>query len=403
MSERCRLCGQAAVERLIEFGSHPIAHQFLESPEQREYTHPLTLGFCGTCGLVQLVDPIPPERLYTQYNWLSSWKWNPHVPRLLEAIEQLPGVSHESPVFEVGSNDGTFLAELRSRGFSKLLGLEPARDAQAAAAARGIETIPAYFTPKVADEITASFGRCDVFLARQVLEHVSELGEFADAMRRVLNPGAHVLVEVPDFGFNQEAPDYSAIWEEHVNHFTERTLERFLNDAGVAVQHCETALFSGQVLIAIGRYIGEAKHEVAPAELEALRQGAYAYRDRWPRFRAAINDYLETQRSAGKRVAVYGAGCRSNTLINLCELATHLECVLDDQVEKQGKFMPGSRLRVLPGDSLAEDGIDLCLLAVNAENEETVIARRAEFIAGGGEFASIHPPSPRLPEFWRSV
>ena len=100
---------------------------------------------------------------------------------------------------------------------------------------------------------------------------------------------------------------------------------------------------------------------------------------------------------------MYGAGCRSNTLINFCELRPHLECVLDDQVEKQGKFMPGSRLPVVPGDVLTADGIDLCLLAVNAENEESVMARRAEFLAGGGEFASIHPPSPRLPEFWARV
>jgi hypothetical protein len=90
-------------------------------------------------------------------------------------------------------------------------------------------------------------------------------------------------------------------------------------------------------------------------------------------------------------------------LINYCGLAPHLECVLDDQVEKQGKFMPGSRLPVLAGDALGGEGIDLCLLAVNAENESAVIARRTDFVAGGGEFASFHPPSPRLPAFWKSV
>jgi SAM-dependent methyltransferase len=400
MTERCRFCGEDAVERLIEFGLHPIAHQFLDSPEQEEYTHPVTLGFCGECGLTQLVDPIPPERLYTDYNWLSSWKWNPHVPALLDSIEQLPGISHKSPIFEVGSNDGAFLAELRNRGFSNALGLEPARDAQSAATARGIETIFGYFTPEEAENISMSFGRCDVFLARQVLEHVTELGEFAEAMRCVLNPGAYVVVEVPDFGFNQDAPDYSAMWEEHVNHFTKSTLTRFLNDLGVEVQHCETALFSGQVLIAIGRYVGESKQARTPEPTEALRQDAYAYRDRWPSFRTAINHYLEAAQSAGRRVAVYGAGCRSNCLINYCDLAPYLECVLDDQVEKQGKYMPGSRLPVVPGDALAENGIDLCLLAVNAENEDAVIARRAAF---GGEFASIHPPSPRLPAFWKTV
>ena len=39
-------------------------------------------------------------------------------------------------------------------------------------------------------------------------------------MQAVLLPGGHVLIEVPNFDFCLEAPDYSAIWEEHINYFT---------------------------------------------------------------------------------------------------------------------------------------------------------------------------------------
>lgn len=399
----CNLCGRDAVERLIDFGAHPIAHQFLESPDQDVYTHPVTLGFCTGCGLAQLVDPIPADRLYTRYHWLSSWKWNPHAARVVELIEELPGIGPESAVLEVGSNDGSFLADLASRGFRKLLGLEPAEDACAAAAARGIETRRGYFTPETARELATSFGRCDVLIARQVVEHVADLREFAEAMRAVMSPGAHVLVEVPDFGFNQDAPDYSAVWEEHVNHFTEPTLAQFLAAANVEILHCETAVFSGQVLIAVGRYAGADASVSVANPTQELHARAHAYRDRWERFRDAINEYLERQRLAGRRIGVYGAGCRSTILINYCDLRRHLECALDDQAEKQGKYMPGSRLAVRPGAELDQDGIDLCLLAVNAENEEKVIARHGEFLARGGEFVSVHPPSPRLPTFWSGV
>lgn len=386
------------MQPLIDFGEHPIAHHFLASPGEPEYRHAVVLGFCDECGLTQLIDPIPPERLYSDYHVLSGWKWSPHVPRVVELVESVLPVSRDSPVLEVGSNDGSFLAELRDRGYTNLLGIEPARDAVEAARARGIETAHAYFTPTTARGLT-----CELFVARQVLEHVADLREFARAMQLVLEPGATVIVEVPDFGFNQSAPDYSAVWEEHVNHFTRGTLARFLATAGVELAHDETQIFSGQILLAVGRYTGA---PLEPPELESvddLRAAAGAYRDAWPGFRERLARYLAGEKAAGRRIALYGAGCRSCCLVNYADLQPYVDLVVDDQPEKQGKFMPGSHLPIRPSETLLDDGIDLCLLAVNAENEDRVIERQAPFRQRGGTFVSLHPPSARLPSFWRGA
>lgn len=397
---RCNLCASDTVEPVIDFGSHPIAHHFLERPDGDEYRHPVLLGFCAECGLTQLIDPVPPERLYSDYHWFSSWKRNPHVERIFALLEEATGLANDARVLEVGSNDGSFLLELRERGYSQLLGLEPAEDARSEAERHGIDTLSGYFTPTVARSIAESFGRCDLLVVRQVLEHVPSLDGFADAMHEVLKRGAHVLVEVPDFGFNQRAPDYSAIWEEHVNHFTSETLTRFLAGAGVLVEECETAVFSGQILIAIGRYVGDSVIPDDDGTLAALRAASSDFGDRWPMFRKSLREYLDRHRSAGRRVAIYGAGCRSTTLINFSGIDEYVECVLDDQLEKQGKYMPGSRLPILSGERLASSAFDTCLLAVNAENEDAIIERHRAFVERGGTFVSIHPPSPRLPEFW---
>ena len=91
----------------------------------------------------------------------------------MEGIKQMRGLTKVLPVFEAGSNDGTFLAVLRERGFTKLLGLEPAQGAVTAARKLGVEPVRAYFTPTVARELAALFGQCDLFIMRQVLEHVT--------------------------------------------------------------------------------------------------------------------------------------------------------------------------------------------------------------------------------------
>jgi SAM-dependent methyltransferase len=393
----CALCGETAVDVFVDFGAHPIAHQVLATPDEEPCTHREARLLRGVRpGAAHRSDPA--ERLYAEYNWLSAWKWNPHMPRLVELIAHLADVGRDGRIVEVGSNDGSFLAELRERGFTNLIGVEPAADAADPADARGVRTIRRYWDDELAHELVAEGGVADVLIARQVLEHVQDLDAFVAGLRAMTRPGSHVLVEVPDFGFNRSAPDYSAICEEHVNHFDADTLRWFLARAGVRVELVESALFSGQILIAYGRVDPDVGGESPAADASISETRAYA--DRWPRFRDHLDAFLAAERGAGHRVAVYGGGCRSCCLINYAGVARHLEYVVDDQEAKQQRYLPGSRLLVRPSEGLEHQPIDLCLLAVNAENEEAVIAGHDAYLAREGAFVSIHPPSPRLPAFW---
>ena len=99
----------------MDFGDQPIAHRLFSGPSDDEYVHPIGLDLYQTCGLIQIMDPVPPSDLYTQYNWLSSWKAIPHASRLPDLIEELPGLGRSAKVVEVACNDGTFLEAMRAR------------------------------------------------------------------------------------------------------------------------------------------------------------------------------------------------------------------------------------------------------------------------------------------------
>ena len=396
----CRLCGQRDVLPLFDFGRQPIAHRFLTDPDQAEYTHSLTVEFCEGCGLTQLGHPIPPALLYTEYNWLSSWKWQPHVRRLGDLIEQLPELKKTDRIVEIGSNDGSFLEMLRQRGYRNLLGIEPAQDAVQAARQKGVETLGDYFTKSTAEDIVTGSGRCDLVIMRQVLEHITDLASFREAMCTLLSPAGYVLVEVPNFDFSLDTADYSGVWEEHVNYFTPGSLERYLADADIRIRHSETVTFSGEALVVLGQVESAPYSRQRRTNLDDVRKKTLAYRDHWPRFREAFVRYLQTHREAGGKTSVYGAGCRACSLINFTGVGPYLENFFDDQPEKQGKYMPGSHLPVLPGSALEDSPVDLCLLAVNAENDEKVIANHRTYQGNGGSFVPILPPSDHLLPFW---
>lgn len=393
------MCKQAGPRLVLDLGDHPVAHHFLADPNAEEYVHSVRLCFCEACGLLQLTDPVPAQKLYTDYHWLSAWKPQPHVARILEIIAELPGLEPTSRVLEIGSNDGSFLAELKKRGHGDVLGIEPAGDAVEAAGERGVQTMRAFFAEDTAARVALTRGLADLVVARQVLEHVQDLDGFARALRAVLRPGGYLLLEVPNFDHCLRHSDYSGLWEEHVNYFTPNTLGGFLQRCGVQVKLQEVFDFCGEALVTVGQYTGE----VEPADrghLPDLARAAMSFGDLWPSFREALHDHLEALRQQGQ-IAVYGSGCRACSLINFAGLGPLVDHLLDDQPEKQGLYLPGARLPIEAGGLLDSGAVSVCLLMVNAESEERVMASHPEFLNRGGQFVSLCPPSPRLPAFWQ--
>jgi len=400
----CQLCGAAPLIPVLDLGAHPIAQHFLRERSAAEYTHPVNVQRCDQCGLIQLVDGVPPEKFYTNYVTLSSWKTHPHVPQLIDLLKKHTGLNKDTRIVEVGSNDGSFLKVLRDQGFVHGVGIEPAEDARTAARAQGIETVGEYLTPSSADNFVSQYGHADLIVSRHVVEHITQLQPFSDALRKLCRPGTYVLIEIPHFDFCLDVVDYSGIWEQHSNYFTRATLNYFLERTGIELLHHQTFTFSGEAQVAIGRYTGITKPTPLPAAVRAsIRERAEFYRQNFSAFKAALHAELQEYCDQGGKLALYGAGCRTCCFTNFLDIAGFIEFVADDQPEKQQLFMPGSRLPILPGTALDDSSITRCLLGVNAEVEDRVIARRSRFVERGGRFLSIHPPSPRLLSAWETV
>ena len=82
------------------------------------------------------------------------------------------------------------------------------------------------------------------------------------------------------------------------------------------------------------------------------------YREFQARADAIKNDllgFLLDQKRNGKQVAAYGAAAKGNTLLNYAGVKPDLlPYVCDAAPSKQGKFMPGSDIPILPPATLRE-------------------------------------------------
>ena len=393
----CNLCGCNELVPLIDFGIHPVSKHYLKNASDVRDNWPVKLYFCASCGLSQLVDSCPPEVIYDDYVTLSSWKPQPQVTHEIETVQRMGDLTPNANIVEIGCNDAMFLEALSGAGYRNLLGVEPSKDAHEIATGKGFEIIPEFLSPTLSESIVEQHGKFDLFVSRQNIEHIRDLKGVINSINILLKVGGLVLIELPNYACNLRCRDYS-LWEEHVNYFTIETLTYFLSLCNIEVIHKEIFLFSGEGIFVVGRKTDNVI--VSLDYLPSLRKLNLQFADYWTVFRSNINTFLHAERLAGKKIAIYGAGSRATCLINFTGIGAYIDMVLDDQPEKQNRFLPGSKLPIVSGEKLYMERLDICLLAVNTEHENKVIEKHKTWVGNGGKFWSVFPPSDRLLPIW---
>ena len=388
----CRLCRRPAITARVDFGAQPLTNRFLRTADESEYTHPLSVGVCGACGVVQLGAVAPPEELRPRFDWIAYNEAEGHLDDVAQVLAGLRGLTPESTVLGLGLHDGSTLRRLGERGFRNCRQADRAADLGIDHPLGGVESVQQALTGATAERLADKFGRPNLVLLRYVLEHAHDIHELLSCLRTLTAPGGYVLVEVPDATRALERCDYSTVWEEHVFYFTPATLRRCFALAGLEVLFLKSYVYSLEnALVAVAR-AAPAAAPTAPADEDVRR--AEDFIGQYPSIRARNVDYFGRLARAEGKAALLGAGHLSAAFINLLGLGDFIDFVADDNPHKQGLFMPGSRAPILPSARLAERGVPLCLMTVRPEVEEAVARKNQAFTACGGRLASIFPGSP---------
>jgi len=391
----CRLCG-SDVETSIDFSEQPIVNKLLEKPRQVK-KYPMQVGGCKQCGLFQILEPIDALEFYTNYDNGSSVKREPHLHKLLDQLSSI--LSTDAKIIDIGCNDGKFLSHLRETGFTNLVGLEPTKNMSSVAIASGFKVFNTFLDVSTADEIVLGEGKFDCVIIRQVLEHIADLENFGLAIQRLVKPGGVIAIEVPDAELNFRGPDY-ALWEEHVNYFTIKSLEIFLQLNGMKLVDSYVSIFSGLCLSVLGRKIDIESEVFSLEPINNSIADDFSSFKRWSNgfltFRENVKKEIESYNKQGFEVVLYGVGSRSSPFLNIVGICDMLSFAIDDDPRKQGKFLPGSNIEIVSREiGLGRlNSQSLVLLGVNKENEEKLISELS--FHNSLTFKSILPPSEYL-------
>lgn len=362
----CRLCGARLYRSLIDLGSLPLSNRTVATDATRDAVYPLHARICDDCTLVQVADVLPADAVATPEPHLSSRSPTrvEQARRFAETMRKRLRLDADSLVIEIGSNDGYLLRHFLAAGIP-VLGVDPATRAAAVANDLGIPTEVASFDSAMAMEIAVRHGRADLVIANNVLPHVPDLFDFAAGFAGILRPNGVLTLQVPHLLALVQGLQFDAFRHDTYVYLSLRVVERVLRSVGLRVFDAERMPGnSGTLRVhachAIGRYTPKPGLKVvrlAESGAEADRTDLYTgFHDRAAAVRNEVLAFLRTRREAGRRVVAYGAATRGSTMLNACGISTReIECVADSDPAKQGRYLPGSRIPIVPLDRLLEN------------------------------------------------
>jgi hypothetical protein len=394
----CRSCDSPRLETILSLGETPLANALpseedLGTPERR---YPLDLAFCPACSLVQITETVPPEELFREYLYFSSFSDTMlrHAAELVGRLVRERHLGGGSLAVELASNDG-YLLQYYQRAGVPTLGVEPARNVATVAERRGIPTVTEFFGLDLARQLAGEGRRADVIHANNVLAHVADLNGFVAGVGVLLKETGIAVIEVPYLGEMIPRLEFDTIYHEHLCYFSLTALDSLFRRHGLAVADVEEiSLQGGSLLLSVSSV--ESARSPSPRVGAMLRREAGLgmtalpyYRDFAPRvqaWRERFREFLAGLKRRGQRLAAYGAAAKGSTLLNFAGVGREtLDFVADRSTYKQGRYMPGLGIPVVPPGALLERMPDaVVLLTWNLRDE--ILEQQSEYRRRGGRF-----------------
>jgi SAM-dependent methyltransferase len=397
VSATCRSCAGAKLELILDLGATPLANSLVrDAADGAEARYPLDLVFCPTCTLVQITETVPPEVLFRDYLYFSSFSDTmlAHARELTARLATSRRLGPQSLAVEIASNDGYLLQYYKQAGIG-VLGIEPARNIAKVAIERGIPTMSEFFGAELATQLEGEGKRADVLHANNVLAHVADLNGFVAGIQTILKPDGVAALEFPYLGDMIDHCEFDTIYHEHLCYYSLTAIKHLFERQGLKLVDVERVpIHGGSLLLQVARRDAAQQPTPAVAALldEERERGMTTiafYRDfaaRVTALKEKLRTLLAKLKAEGKRIAAYGAAAKGSTLLNTFDIgAETLDFVADRSTYKQGRFMPGVRVPIVAPEELVARMPDYTLLLTWNFADE-ILRQQAEYRSRGGKF-----------------
>ena len=383
----------------LDLGMQPLANNF--SKKYIPQLFRLKLKFDTNSKLVMINKHMKKERMFNK-----SYPYRSSKSKLVEKLfkelsKKIKKKLKPENILEIGCNDGTFASNFDKK---KITCIEPCGDVAIEAKKKGLKVYVKYFDDLLVKKLLKDHKKFDMIFSANTITHISNYNSVFSNISQILTEHGTLIIEEPSLLETIKKNSYDQFYNEHIYVFSTIALQNILKKNNLEIYDVENINVHGG---SNRYYIKKIKNKKIKLSLRFKRNMILEKKYGLHRFSCFKNFSRKVQNSKidlikllknlkknNKKIIGYGASAKAVTILNYCNLKeNYFDFFYDTTKQKIGKFLPGTRIKVLKYQKLKNNKIYVFLGAWNFYKE--ILSKENFFYINSGKFIT-HIPYPRI-------
>ncbi len=362
----CRVCGSHSLKKVISLGEQYLQGSFVkvgkELPPMRKI--PMNLVRCDpgrdekACGLLQMECSVPPEILYSAY-WYRSGTNNTmrqHLKGIVDEASALYGKPLDC-VLDIGCNDGTMLGYYP--GEVQKYGIDPSDISQEITGDNYTIIQDVFPSSELVNKTEDR--KFDIITSIAMFYDLEEPVKFAREVKNLLAADGLWVFEMSYMPAMLKMNSYDTICHEHLEYYSLSVIEHILRQVGLKLVKVSHNDINGGSIRCYATHTGcfAYKNERFIQSIQEMRQHEFEleldtdkpYRNFQERInvnREELGSLLKALKNDGKRIHIYGASTKGNTLLQWCNIDNRIvDYAADRNPDKYGARTLGTDIPII--------------------------------------------------------
>jgi NDP-4-keto-2,6-dideoxyhexose 3-C-methyltransferase len=408
--ETCRVCGNRNLVPILSLGELYVSDFLGDQEGDKSFKAPLELILCnakdGGCGLLQLRHTVSHEVMYRNYWYRSGMNktMTDELCGIAAKVESLVKLSPGDSVIDIGANDGTLL-----RGYTRvgvrLIGYEPAKNLKQYNSVGTTRIFEDFFN---AAAWRKAFGdaKAKAITAIAMFYDLEDPNQFVAEIAECLGDDGVFIVQQSYLPLMLKTNELGNICHEHLEYYSLLSIENLLSRHNLEVVDVELNDINGGSFRTYIRHKGKGEKVSIPIgadiRVAALREyekklglgDKKVYEDfvsRVEKIKESVMSFLAKELARGKKVYVYGASTKGNTVLQYFKLDhSMIGAAAERNPDKWGKKTVGTMIPIISEAQARAEKPDYFLVLPWHFLRE-FREREKEFFARGGRFIVPFP------------
>lgn len=404
----CRVCGEKELLHVLSLGNHFVSN-FVDSGKEAGIKVPLEIVLCSfkECSLLQLRHTTPSHMLYHNY-WYKSGV-NKTMRDALADIsgkaEKIGGLKAGDLVLDIGCNDGTLLRSYKTDRL-KLVGFDPAENLLQFSSVGTTKIFNDFFNAKIFNkEFPNTYTKVITSIA--MFYDLDDPNSFVSGIKKCLAKDGIWVIQMSYLPLMLKQNAFDNLCHEHLEYYSLHSLKFLLEKHALKIFDTELNDINGGSFRVYVKHkeskkpvsLRQAKQRIKRLHGQEKKLGLDSkkpyelFAKRVQELKKKAVEFIIGETKKGKKVYVYGASTKGNTLLQFYGLDnTLIQFAVERNPDKFGKKTIGTLIPIISEEQARKEKPDYFLVLPWHFLKE-FISREADYLKAGGKF--IVP----LPEF----